>query len=36
MGKCSGREKEIGFVGGKGKVKIKSSEVRLGEGIKAF
>lgn len=36
MGKLSGREKGVGFVGGKGKVKIKSSEMRLGEGIKAF
>lgn len=36
MGKCSGREKGVGFMGGKRKVKIKSSEVRLGEGRKAF
>lgn len=29
-------EKGAGVVGGKGKVKIKAGEVRLGEGTKAF
>lgn len=36
MGKGSGREKGVGVVGGKGKVKIKAREVRLGKGTKAF
>lgn len=35
-GKWSGREKRVGVVGRKGKVKIKAREVRLGKGTKAF